>query len=135
MSRTIALPFVRPLALAFALPLALAACAKPPATANAPSPDAPISTVRYICQQNKTIVADYFDGPSRTAPDGRPIPGGRVTLSLSDGRRFGLPQTISASGIRYANPGESFVFWSKGDTAFVEEGASQTYAGCVAQKR
>ena len=80
------------------------------------------------------MVADYFDGSSRVASDGRPVPGGRVTLSLSDGRRYDLPQTLAASGTRYANPSGSFVFWSKGDTAFVQEGAAQTYAGCVAQQ-
>jgi membrane-bound inhibitor of C-type lysozyme len=40
---------------------------------------------------------------------------------------------MSGSGIRYANAGETFVFWSKGDTAFVTEGADQaeTYSDCV----
>jgi membrane-bound inhibitor of C-type lysozyme len=117
------------------LPLALAAVAchdGPPI--KAPAPDQPISTVRYTCQQNKTIVADYFDGPSRTAPNGQPIPGGRVAISLSDGRKLNLPQTLSGSGIRYANADESFVFWSKGNTAFAEEGKAMTYAGCVAAK-
>ncbi len=117
------------------LPLVLAAVAcndGPPI--KAPSPDQPISTVRYVCQQNKTIVVDYFDGPSRTAPNGQPIPGGRVAISLSDGRKLSLPQTLSGSGIRYANADESFVFWSKGDTAFVEEGKATAYAGCVDAK-
>ena len=63
-----------------------------------------------------------------------PIPGGRVDLVLGDGRRLELPQTVSGSGIRYADKGESVVFWSKGETAFLEEGPSQavTYKGCVA---
>jgi hypothetical protein len=44
-----------------------------------------------------------------------------------------LPQAQSASGIRYANADESFVFWGKGNTAFVSEGAdqNQTYTGCI----
>ena len=112
-----------------------AACTDGPPL-KAPSPDAPISTVRYQCQQNKTIVADYYDGKSSAGPDGRPIPGGRVVVQVSDGRKFSLPQTLSGSGIRYADSGETFVFWSKGDTAFVEEGSGQkvTYRDCV-QKR
>ncbi len=61
-------------------------------------------------------------------------PGGRVAISLSDGRKLNLPQTLSGSGIRYANADESFVFWSKGNTAFAEEGKAMTYAGCVAAK-
>ncbi len=114
----------------------LAACNSAPPL-EAPAPDAPISTVRYQCQQSKTMVADYYDGTSRVGPDGRPIPGGRVLLQLSDGRRFSLPQTLSGSGIRYADSSESLVFWSKGDTAFVEEGPTKavTYRDCVAAKR
>jgi len=124
----------RPLALAATLLLtpAVAACNDGPPL-KAPSPDAPMSTVRYQCQQGKTIVADYFDGKSSVGADGRPIPGGRVMVQLSDGRKFSLPQTLSGSGIRYADSSGSFVFWSKGDTAFVEEGANQTvtYRDCV----
>ena len=101
---------------------------------KAAAADQPVSTVRYACQQNKTIVAQYFNGPSSTAPNGQPIPGGRVDVSLSDGRKLRLPQTLSASGIRYADPAETVVFWSKGDTAFVEEGKARTYADCLAVK-
>jgi len=113
-----------------ALPIlaAGAACAQAPA---------PIDTVRYSCEQGKSLVAAYFEGPTRTAPNGMPIPGGRVVLTLADGKRLDLPQTLSGSGIRYANSDESFVFWSKGNTAFVEEGPSQTqtYKGCVGEKK
>ena len=103
------------------------------AVAQAP---APVATVQYSCAQGKSLAAEYFDGPTRTAPDGRPIPGGRVVVQLSDGRKLNLPQTLSGSGIRYADSSGSIVFWSKGDTAFVEEGANQTvtYRDCV-QKR
>lgn len=99
-------------------------------------PTAPVSTVRYDCAQGRTLTAEYFTGPTRTAPSGAPIPGGHVVLTLADGKKLTLPQTLSGSGIRYANPDESFVFWSKGDTAFVEEGANRsvTYADCVGRK-
>ncbi|WP_422013374.1 MliC family protein [Reyranella sp.] len=114
---------------------AVTACNEGPPL-KAPSPDAPMSTVRYQCQQNKTIVADFYDGKSSVGPDGRPIPGGRAVVQLSDGRKFSLPQTVSGSGVRYADSSGTFVFWTKGDTAFVEEGANQTvtYRDCV-QKR
>jgi membrane-bound inhibitor of C-type lysozyme len=104
------------------------------ALAQAPSPAA---TVQYSCAAGKSLAAEYFDGPTRTAPDGRPIPGGRVTLTLADGRKLTLPQTLSGSGIRYANEGETVVFWSKGDTAFVAEGPGQTvtYKDCVDRKK
>ena len=91
----------------------------------------------YTCDQGKTIAASYFDlknpPPPQTTPGAMPTPTGSVSLILSDGRTMTLPQTLSASGIRYANQDESFVFWSKGNTAFVEEGANQTqtYQGCV----
>ena len=127
----------RLLALASALLLApaITACNDGPSV-KAPSPDAPVSTVRYLCQQNKTIVAEFYDGKSSIGPDGRPIPGGRVVVQLSDGRKFSLPQTLSGSGIRYADSSGTFVFWSKGDTGFVEEGSSQTvtYRDCVQRR-
>lgn len=127
----------RPLALAAALllPPAITACNDGPPL-KAPSPDAPMSTVRYLCQQNKTIVADFYDGKSSVGPDGRPVPGGRVVIQLSDGRKFGLPQTLSGSGARYADSSGTVVFWSKGDTAFVEEGPQQTltYRDCVQRR-
>jgi membrane-bound inhibitor of C-type lysozyme len=127
----------RPVALAptVFLASAIAACSDGPPL-QAPPPDAPMSTVRYACQQNKTIVADFYDGKSSVGPDGRPVPGGRVVVQLSDGRRFGLPQTLSGSGVRYADSGGTFVFWTKGDTAFVEEGSQQTvtYRGCVPKR-
>ena len=75
--------------------------------AQAPTP---VNTVQYSCAQGKTLVAEYFDGATRMAPNGMPIPGGHVILTLADGKRLNLPQTMSGSGIRYANADESFVF-------------------------
>jgi membrane-bound inhibitor of C-type lysozyme len=79
----------------------------------------PISEVKYACADDKSIEATYY-------PD-------KVDLVLSDGREMTLPQTISGSGIRYANADESFVFWSKGNTAFATEGDpdTPTFADCV----
>jgi membrane-bound inhibitor of C-type lysozyme len=42
-----------------------------------------------------------------------------ITLGLQDGEHR-LEQTISASGVRYADAGENMVFWTKGDTATLE---------------
>ena len=82
----------------------------------------PTSTGTYVCDEGKTITAAFYAAPS----------GGRVSLVLSDGRTLMLPQTIAASGARYAKD-ESFIFWNKGNTAFIEEGDGhrQTYTGCV----
>jgi membrane-bound inhibitor of C-type lysozyme len=81
--------------------------------------DEPVSEVKYACADDKSIEATYYSD--------------KVELSLSDGRTMTLPQTVSGSGIRYADADESFVFWSKGNTAFVTEGDPNhpTFADCV----
>lgn len=95
----------------------------------------PLNTVSYSCDQNKTIIAEYYDGESSVAENGMPIPGGHVVLTLASGQMMSVPQTVSADGARYGNQDESFVFWSKGNSAFVQEGANgtQTYTNCIAQ--
>ena len=74
----------------------------------------------FTCDGGKKIQAVFAAGSQ---------PG--VELTLSDGRKMTLPQVTSGSGARYANRDESFVFWNKGRTAFVEEAGQQTYSGCV----
>jgi membrane-bound inhibitor of C-type lysozyme len=78
-----------------------------------------VASAAFACNQGKSIGATFYQGS--------------VALTLSDGRTMTLPQAISGSGIRYANADESFVFWGKGNTAFITEGASQdqTYMGCI----
>jgi len=78
----------------------------------------PISSAIYRCNDNKFIIADYFDE--------------EVTLRLSDNRLIMLPQTISASGVRFADENEVFVFWNKGETAFIDELGEQTFSNCIA---
>lgn len=83
-----------------------------------------IQTVYYVCAGNKWIMVSYYDGPARPRLGAGmpPTPGGSVAIQLSDGRAMTLPQTLSASGIRYANTDESVVFWSKGNGATLAEG-------------
>jgi membrane-bound inhibitor of C-type lysozyme len=107
-------------------------------TPTTPSPEVvvptPASQVAYACDSGKTIQATYYQGESTpsTSPDQPPVPGGSVALTLSDGRSMTLAQTLSADGSRYANPDESFVFWSKGNGALVLENNQQkSYIGCV----
>ncbi len=76
---------------------------------------------RFDCDAGKAIEAAF----SKSS----------VQLALSDGRSMILPQTISGSGARYANPDESFVFWNKGNTAFITENGTNTYDGCVTQQQ
>jgi membrane-bound inhibitor of C-type lysozyme len=95
----------------------------------------PINTVSYSCDAGKKITAAFYQGESKPAIslDQPPIPGGSVALKLSDGRSMTLPQTISADGERYANKDESFVFWGKGNGAFITENNlnNTTYNNCV----
>jgi membrane-bound inhibitor of C-type lysozyme len=90
-------------------------------------------TANYICNEGKTIEAAFYNGEPKVGEPGEPpIPTGRVEIVLSDGRNFNLPQAISASGVRYANQDESFVFWSKGNGALVlENNIEKSYIGCV----
>ena len=75
---------------------------------------------KFACGDGKAIEAIFDNGAEA-----------RVRLSLSDGRHLVLPQARSASGARYANRDESFVFWNKGDTAFIEEHGTTTYRACA----
>lgn len=78
---------------------------------------------RFECANSSFIDAEFINKKEKT--------GNSVNLVLSDERKFSLMQVISASGARYANADESFVFWNKGDTAFIEEGGKITYTDCA----
>jgi membrane-bound inhibitor of C-type lysozyme len=92
--------------------------------AAASAAETPSASVTFKCEGDKAIDATFY-------PDS-------VDLTLTDGRSMELPQVISGSGARYANADESFVFWNKGDTAFITEGPddndNMTYKDCVAIK-
>lgn len=73
--------------------------------------------VEYICSDKKTIGAQYYKD--------------KVHVGLSDDRQYTLGQVVAASGTRYANEGETIVFWNKGDSVFFQEGALITYSNCL----
>jgi len=75
--------------------------------------------VKFVCAENKVINADFYKN--------------FVHLEFGLQKTLYLPQTISASGARYANSDESIVFWNKGDTAFITEGDPNnvTFKDCV----
>ncbi len=77
-------------------------------------------TAIFFCDSGKTITATFYPSDDKY-----------VDLRLSDGRMMSVPRAISASGARYAKADESFVFWNKGDTAFVTENGTTTFSGCV----
>ena len=76
-----------------------------------------ITGATFICPNHSYVSAMFYQ-------DG-------VKLLLSDGRTMTLPHALSADGARYANPDESFVFWNKGNGAFITEEGTTTYSGCV----
>lgn len=78
------------------------------------------TTAIFDCDDAKSITATFY-----------PKNDTRVDLRLSDGRALSVPRAISASGARYANADESFVFWNKGDTAFITENGTTTFENCA----
>jgi len=93
-----------------------------------------IAQATYVCDGGKNIGARFYQGdPIFVEPGQMPIPAGNVRIALSDGRNFALPQTISASGARYANDDESFIFWNKGDGVLIFENGeeSNNYTNCA----
>ncbi|MDD5032559.1 MAG: DUF4173 domain-containing protein [Candidatus Pacebacteria bacterium] len=80
--------------------------------------------VVFACDGSKTITATFYIGDDKF-----------VDLELSDGKKLSVPRAISASGARYTKADETFVFWNKGDTAFITEGADsvETYSNCNLQ--
>lgn len=80
-----------------------------------------VASVVYQCDGGKTIGATYYDGgpAPEVAPGEPPVPTGSVAISIDGAATTTLHQTISASGVRYANQDESLVFWNKGDEALI----------------
>jgi membrane-bound inhibitor of C-type lysozyme len=88
-----------------------------------------LATATYSCSGQKSLTASFYE--SETTVSIPPVPSGTVMLVLSDGRSLTLPQTLSASGIRYANEDESIIFWNVGNTATLTESDTKTYNNCV----
>jgi membrane-bound inhibitor of C-type lysozyme len=86
---------------------------------SAAAAETPVARATFNCKDGKRVDATFYAD--------------KVELKLSDGRSLSLPQAMSASGARYANKDESFVFWNRGNTAFITEGAqgNETYSDCL----
>lgn len=76
--------------------------------------------VVFACAENKEVQATFYPGDDKY-----------VDLVLSDGAALSLPRAMSGSGARYTIDDESVVFWNKGDTAFITENGTTTYADCA----
>jgi len=75
----------------------------------------------FLCENTKSINAEFFSDSA--------------SLTLSDNRTILLSRAVSASGARYANTDETFVFWNKGNTAFIEEHDQITFENCVEKEK
>lgn len=75
-----------------------------------------IATAHYQCDGGKYVDARYYTDS--------------VFLDLSDIRARTLLKIVSASGARYTDEDETFIFWNKGDTAFIQEGTELTFTNC-----
>ena len=76
-----------------------------------------VGSAGFFCDGGKSVRAVFM------------TEGAEVTLS--DGRTMNLSHAVSADGGRYTNGDESFVFWTKGNGAFVTENGTTTYANCI----
>lgn len=76
--------------------------------------------VIYQCPPNQVLTAVF------QSPPGEPT---KVQLTLPDQRTLTLPQTPSGSGAKYSDG--TFTFWSKGNTALLEQGDRVLYQDCV----
>lgn len=72
----------------------------------------------FLCEDGSSLKATFFANA--------------VRLALSDGREISLSQVIGETGVRYANPDESFMFLNEGNVVFIRENGLETYSGCVA---
>lgn len=108
--------------LAFAAATACAQPASPPHADPASRSHVTRIKARFTCADGKSINATFINGVDS-----------RVRLVFSDGRKMTLPQAMSADGARYADKAETIVFWNKGQTAFVQENGTTTYAECSAR--
>ncbi|MEB3161017.1 MAG: MliC family protein [Synechocystis sp.] len=76
-------------------------------------------TQTYQCSPSEKIVVKTVAGSQPQT----------LEVTLPDGRTVTLPQDQSASGAKYSNG--SVTFWSKGNTALVEEGGELKWRDCV----
>jgi len=81
------------------------------------STQVPEQVIVYQCDDGKNINAAFSKD--------------QVQVTLSDSRVYTLVQVVAASGIRYADEGETIVFATKGDEGFLLENNEQTYRNCT----
>ncbi len=96
-----------------------------------------VADATFACPDNKSVHVIFYEQPqiAPVSQDAMPTPTGSAKISLSDGRDFTLPQTISADGARYATADDSLVLWNKGSSVTFWEKNIATYTDCVDSKK
>jgi membrane-bound inhibitor of C-type lysozyme len=115
--------------------------AAPSASDASSASSAPVRTASnsatYACDGGKTISVAFYEGAEapQVEPGEMPVPTGTAEVSLDGSSSTTLRQTLSADGARYANDGESFVFWNKGDEALImrDNAMDLSYKDCKVQ--
>jgi len=102
---------------------------------NTPETRTLVTNAEFVCSSGYAIQVYFYDDPSlktETLPNKPPTPTGSVDVLLNGGATTTLNQTLSGSGVRYANTDGSFVLWNKGDEVMVTRGGkvSDAYTNC-----
>lgn len=76
-----------------------------------------LMTVQYVCEREAVVTATYVNSADASF----------VVVSV-EGQQVGLTQVQSASGAKYAQAtdGQGYIWWTKGDEAFLAWGIAQS---------
>lgn len=91
---------------------------------------ASVREVEYFCSDNKKIKAVIYSGGPDPRADILLIDDSSQNPSEQESRRFILKQRVSASGARYATDGDSVVFFTKDQSARIEENRQMIFKNC-----
>ncbi|MCL4374855.1 MliC family protein [Patescibacteria group bacterium] len=78
--------------------------------------------VTFDCPDGRAIIATFHLPKDET-----------VDIDLGDGKVITLKHALAASGARYSNADESYVFWNKGNAAFIEQNGKIVHDNCVTE--
>lgn len=103
-----------------------------------PAPNITTKSSTYTCKDKKIINVMFhtatFNDPQTSKNSEPTLTTESADLTLSDGRNLHLSQTVSASGAKYTNNDESFIFWTKGTSAIILENNKEgAYLDCIEQ--
>jgi len=104
-----------------------------------PAPQIKVSASTYYCKNNIVIGAKFYEvmlpEKSPSTSNIQTSPSGYADISLGNGKIIRLQQTVSASGVRYATTGDTFVFWVKGNSVLIlEQGRIDNFVDCEQKK-